>query len=96
MESSCCGSECFSRLKRKIKRVNISRRLVKAYIALFLAMVSSALGFTPSKHVRVYLLINDFSFIQFSSSYSITMLFPFAPFLVKFLLPHVEETDVGT
>ena len=23
------------------------------------------------------------------------MLFPFAPFLVKFLLPDVEETDVG-
>ena len=33
--------------------------------------------------------------LQFSSSYAITMMFPFAPFLVRFLLPQVDETDVG-
>ena len=33
--------------------------------------------------------------IQFSSSFAITMMFPFAPFLVRFLLPQVKETDVG-
>ena len=32
---------------------------------------------------------------QFSSSYAITMMFPFAPFMVKFLLPYLDETDVG-
>ena len=33
--------------------------------------------------------------IQFSSSFAITMMFPFAPFLVSFLLPQIKETDVG-
>ena len=40
VECSYCSNGCFSRLRRKIKRPNISRRLVKAYIALFLVMVS--------------------------------------------------------
>ncbi|CAI7992238.1 Protein ZINC INDUCED FACILITATOR-LIKE 1 [Geodia barretti] len=31
----------------------------------------------------------------FSSAYSITMLFPFLPFMVQFLLPQVEEENIG-
>ena len=43
-------------------------------------------------HTQVVLL---YCLFQFSSSFAITMMFPFAPFLVKFLLPNVKETDVG-
>lgn len=32
---------------------------------------------------------------QFASAYSVTLLFPFLPFMVEFLLPEVEEEDIG-
>ncbi len=33
--------------------------------------------------------------LQLTSSFSITMLFPFLPFLVEFLLPELDETAIG-
>ena len=32
---------------------------------------------------------------QFSSAYSITMLFPFLPFMVEFLLPQIDPASIG-
>ena len=35
--------------------------------------------------------------LQFSSAFAVTMLFPYLPFMVEFLLPHLkdDQTSVG-
>ena len=32
---------------------------------------------------------------KFSAAFSVTLVFPFLPFMVQFLLPEIEETDTG-
>ena len=103
-----------------MKKPNVSKKQVKAYVALFVAMVRTRSctyiivcmhlrGANTHAHDLVHVHTHTrlgahthkwYYFIiiclfQFSSSFAITMMFPFAPFLVKFLLPNVKETDVG-
>ena len=53
--------------------------------------------------VRVCMCVCVFNFgfssrpspLQFSSAYSITMLFPFLPFMTRFLRPDVDEASIS-
>ena len=52
------------------------------------------------KYTVIYTIVNCYApsrlAFQFATGYTITMLFPFLPFMVAFLLPHVPKTAVGT
>ena len=43
---------------------------------------------------KLYLKKCNF-YLQFAQAFTITMLFPFLPFMVKFLVPEVSETTLG-
>ena len=65
----------------------ITKRDARIFIPSFLALVRRSTSglFYNSTNLP----------LQFASAYSITMLFPFLPFMIEFLLPRVKEEDIG-
>eukprot|EP00731_Ephydatia_muelleri_P025353 Em0017g436a len=61
--------KCVSWCKEKFRKLRITKRLLKVYVACFFSL--------------------------FSSAYSITMLFPFLPFMTRFLRPDVDEASIS-
>lgn len=61
--------KCFIWCREKFRKLHITKRLLKVYVACFVSL--------------------------FSSGYSITMLFPFLPFMTKFLRPDLDEISIS-
>ena len=72
-----CGQCC-----RRVRSSLPNKRMTKIYITVFLNLASLLQCFN--------VLLLPISCVQFSSAFGLTMLFPYLPFMVEFLMPELE------
>ena len=69
---------------RRCKSATPTKRMWKIYVPTFMNLVSCS-----RTSLKCFIMLSVYV-SQFSSAFALTMLFPYLPFMVEFLLPNLE------